>query len=80
MLRLCVVELFASNSKSKTFVCRDTSAAFIPYLKTHHQASRSSCVEMQIQAALGRLAKLSEAAQMEAAQSDTIHMEKMLQV
>ena len=35
---------------------------------------------MQIQAALGRLAKLSEAAQMEAAQSDTIHMEKMLQV
>ena len=67
---LCVVEFFSSILLNM-FVRWDTSEAFIPYLKTHPQASRSLYKEVQIQAVLGPPAKLSEAAP-----SDTIRREK----
>ena len=58
---LCVVEIFTPTS-SNICVCRNTLAAFIPYLKPHPQESRPWCMEMQIQAVLGVRAKMSEAA------------------
>ena len=59
---LCIVEFFASTSSGNSY--------FIPHLKTHPQASRLRCMEMQIQAVYGRRVKLSQGAP-----CDTIRME-----